>query len=124
MGTHNYSGSQKAAILLLSFGEEISSEIFKNLNEFEIKGILAANRGASSWKKNGGEILTGIGCDYELEDGSVRAKINGNWIMLFSTRLDAFVVEQQRIAKEKHDREAEIAKREQAQKAPESIIGF
>ena len=39
MGTHNYSGSQKAAILLLSFGEEISSEIFKNLNEFEIKRI-------------------------------------------------------------------------------------
>ena len=39
MGIHNYSGSQKAAILLLSFGEEISSEIFKNLNEFEIKRI-------------------------------------------------------------------------------------
>ncbi|MCB9229749.1 MAG: flagellar motor switch protein FliG [Deltaproteobacteria bacterium] len=39
MGIHNYSGSQKAAILLLSFGEEISGEIFKNLNEFEIKRI-------------------------------------------------------------------------------------
>jgi len=39
MPTHNYSGSQKAAILLLSFGEEISSEIFKHLNEFEIKRI-------------------------------------------------------------------------------------
>lgn len=40
MNTHSsYSGSQKAAILLLSFGEEISSEIFKNLNEFEIKRI-------------------------------------------------------------------------------------
>ncbi len=42
MGTHNYNGSQKAAILLLSFGEEISSEIFKNLNEFEIKRIGSA----------------------------------------------------------------------------------
>ena len=39
MGIHNYSGAQKAAILLLSFGEDISSEIFKNLNEFEIKRI-------------------------------------------------------------------------------------
>lgn len=39
MGTHNYSGTQKAAILLLSFGEEVSAEIFKNLNEFEIKRI-------------------------------------------------------------------------------------
>lgn len=42
MGTHNFSGSQKAAILLLSFGEEISSDIFKHLNEFEIKRIGSA----------------------------------------------------------------------------------
>ena len=40
MANHSaFTGSQKAAILLLSFGEEISSEIFKNLNEFEIKRI-------------------------------------------------------------------------------------
>nr|MBP6219208.1 hypothetical protein [Oligoflexales bacterium] len=38
-GAHSFSGSQKAAILLLSFGEDISSEIFKHLNEFEIKRI-------------------------------------------------------------------------------------
>lgn len=35
----NFTGAQKAAILLLSFGEEISAEIFKHLNEFEIKRI-------------------------------------------------------------------------------------
>ncbi|MBI2601417.1 MAG: flagellar motor switch protein FliG [Deltaproteobacteria bacterium] len=34
-----FNGAQKAAILLLSFGEEISAEIFKHLNEFEIKRI-------------------------------------------------------------------------------------
>ncbi|MFK7873559.1 MAG: flagellar motor switch protein FliG [Oligoflexales bacterium] len=39
MGTNAFTGAQKAAILLLSFGEEISSEIFKHLNEFEIKRI-------------------------------------------------------------------------------------
>src|SRR3990167_2435649 len=37
-----FNGAQKAAILLLSFGEEISAEIFKNLNEFEIKRIGSA----------------------------------------------------------------------------------
>jgi flagellar motor switch protein FliG len=37
--TNKYSGAQKAAILLLSFGEEISAEIFKNMTEFEIKRI-------------------------------------------------------------------------------------
>ena len=42
MGSNKYSGSQKAAILLLSFGEEISAEIFKNMTEFEIKRIGSA----------------------------------------------------------------------------------
>ena len=37
-----YSGPQKAAILLLAFGEEISAEIFKQMNEFEIKRVGSA----------------------------------------------------------------------------------
>jgi flagellar motor switch protein FliG len=39
VATNKYTGAQKAAILLLSFGEEISAEIFKHMNEFEIKRI-------------------------------------------------------------------------------------
>lgn len=39
MGSNKYTGAQKAAILMLSFGEEISAEIFKNMTEFEIKRI-------------------------------------------------------------------------------------
>lgn len=42
MGSNKFSGAQKAAILLLSFGEEISAEIFKHMNEFEIKRIGSA----------------------------------------------------------------------------------
>lgn len=42
MATNKYSGAQKAAILLLSFGEEIAAEIFKNMTEFEIKRIGSA----------------------------------------------------------------------------------
>jgi flagellar motor switch protein FliG len=42
VGTNKYSGAQKAAILLLSFGEDISAEIFKHMNEFEIKRIGSA----------------------------------------------------------------------------------
>lgn len=37
-----HSGPQKAAILLLAFGEEISAEIFKQMTEFEIKRIGSA----------------------------------------------------------------------------------
>ncbi|MES2613901.1 MAG: flagellar motor switch protein FliG [Bdellovibrionota bacterium] len=37
-----YTGPQKAAILLLAFGEEISAEIFKHMTEFEIKRVGSA----------------------------------------------------------------------------------
>jgi flagellar motor switch protein FliG len=39
VATNKYTGAQKAAILMLSFGEEVSAEIFKNMSEFEIKRI-------------------------------------------------------------------------------------
>jgi len=42
VATGKYTGAQKAAILLLSFGEQISAEIFKNMTEFEIKRIGSA----------------------------------------------------------------------------------
>lgn len=96
------------------------------LNEFEVRALLAANRGASSWKKVSGDGggTNGIGYDYELEDGSMRAKLKGDWLMIFSTRLDTYVVEQQKIAKDLRDRETERQKTEQQGKAPESVMGF
>lgn len=42
MGTNKYTGAQKAAILLLSFGEDIAGDIFKHMTEFEIKRIGSA----------------------------------------------------------------------------------
>jgi len=42
VSTNKYTGAQKAAIILLSFGEEISGEIFKNMTEFEIKRVGSA----------------------------------------------------------------------------------
>ena len=39
MAGNKYNGAQKAAILMLSFGEDISAEIFKSMTEFEIKRI-------------------------------------------------------------------------------------
>jgi flagellar motor switch protein FliG len=39
MASNRFTGAQKAAILMLSFGEDISAEIFKSMTEFEIKRI-------------------------------------------------------------------------------------
>jgi flagellar motor switch protein FliG len=42
MATNKYTGAQKAAILMLSFGEDIAAEIFKHMSEFEVKRIGSA----------------------------------------------------------------------------------
>ena len=104
---------------------EAYKRVGEGLNEFEINGLLNVNRGASSWKKSSGNYDTAcIDYDYELEDGSVRAKSDGNWFMIFARKVDTYVVEQKRIAKATQDRELAQQKREQAIKAPESISGL
>jgi len=97
-----------------------------SLNEFEVRALLAANRGTSSWRKmsNDGGGTSGIGYDYELEDGSMRAKQQGDWLMIFSTRFDIYVVAQQKVAKDLKDKEADRLRKEQQAKTPESVSGF
>lgn len=113
-----YAGGRSALEAYRRMGE--------SLNEFEVRALLSANRGASSWRKmsNEGGGTNGIGYDYELEDGSMRAKQQGNWLMVFSTRLDNYVVEQQKIAKDLKEKETDRLRLEQQAKAPESVTGF
>ncbi len=96
------------------------------LSEFEVRGLLSVNKGASSWKKNSndGGGVNGMGYDYELEDGSLRAKQQDNWLIIFSTKLDNHVQQQQRQAKDASDAQKEQQKKEQSLKAPESLAGF
>ena len=105
---------------------ESYNRVGEDLSEFEVRAILAANRGNSSWKKisNEGSDTTGIGYDYELEDGSLRAKQKGNWLVIFAARLDEYVIAQQKIAKDQEEKDAALQKIEQQKKAPESVIGF
>lgn len=105
---------------------EAYQRVGEGLNEFEVRALLMMNRGSSVWKKvaSEGGGTNGIGHDYELEDGSLRARQQGNWLMFFATRLDTYVIEQQKIAKEAKDREDELRRQEQQNKAPESVSGF
>jgi len=105
---------------------EAYRRVGEGLNEFEVRALLAVNRGNSSWKKTAAEGggINGIGYDYELEDGSLRAKQQGNWLMIFSTRLDNYVVEQQKTAKEIRDLDNARLKQDQQGKAPESVMGL
>jgi len=105
---------------------EAYGRVGDSLSEFEVRGILSINKGASSWKKSSvdGGGVNGIGYDYELEDGSLRAKQQGNWIIVFSTKLDGYVIQQQLAAKDARDAQREQQKKEQSLKAPESLAGF
>jgi hypothetical protein len=96
------------------------------LSEFEVRALLAANQGASSWRKisSAGSDVNGIGYDFELEDGSLRAKQKGNWLMIFSTRLDEYVIAQQVIAREEQAKNSALKKLEQQKNAPDSVIGL
>lgn len=105
---------------------EAYNRVGDDLSEFEVRALLAANQGASSWRKssNAGGGVNGIGYDFELEDGSMRAKQKGNWLIIFSARLDEYVIAQQVIAKEEEAKEAALKKIEQQKTAPVSVIGL
>jgi hypothetical protein len=105
---------------------EAYKRVGAGLSDFEINGILAVNRGESSWRKASGEgdAVSGVGYDFESEDRGARAKVKASWVVVFSARFDAYLVEQKRLAGEQQARELEVKKREQALKAPESLSGF
>ena len=127
---HQLSGDNGWKIDVFYLGGRSVLEAYKrvgdSLSEFEVRGLLSIHRGNSSWKKNSsdGGGVNGIGYDYVLDDDSLRAKEDGNWIIIFSTNLDNAVMQQQQIAKTQSDQLKEQQKRDQALKAPESISGF
>lgn len=98
------------------------------LSPFEIKNILRANQGDSEWQQVEPDSLetkaSGIGCTYQLADGSLRAKVVGNWLMVFSTKLDAHVKEQQRINMERQIARQRNRLKRQESTADGSTSGF
>lgn len=107
---------------------EAYQRIGDSLSTFEIENILRANQGSSEWKSVERDSLeakaSSIGCDYELADGSLRAKVVGNWMMVYSTKLDAHVKEQIRLAEETRMRNQDERTRAQQIAAPGSTAGF
>jgi hypothetical protein len=107
---------------------EAYQRVGDTLNEFEIRNILRANQGASEWRKIEPDSLetraSAIGCDYQLADGSLRARVVGNWLMVYSAKLDNHVKEQLRITEEKRAGQQEERIRNQQLAAPGSTSGF
>lgn len=115
-----YQGSQSVL--------EAYQRVGDSLSPFEIELILRASQGTSEWKKIEPDSLearaSAIGCDYELANGTLRARVTGDWIMIFSTALDAHVKERLRLIEENKLRNMDDRTRSQQLAAPGSTAGF
>ncbi len=107
---------------------EAYQRVGDSLSEFEIQIILKANHGGSEWNKVSAESVAGqasaIGYDYQLADGSLRAKIQENWLIIYTAALDSMIVQQRRIAEETKATVLEEQQKLRQAKAPESTSGF
>jgi hypothetical protein len=108
---------------------ELYRRVGVGLNDFEINAILARVRGNQTWrrvaKKDNVETL--LGYDFELGDaegGTLRARRQGDWLMVYHKRLDEYL-----LARKARWDDSEVARKaqeaiEQEKLAPASVEGF
>ncbi len=99
------------------------------LNDFEVAAILGRMRGSDTWrrverKENGPTV---IGYDFELGEANapvLRARKQGDWLVVFNARFDAFLLERKMRWDETEAVRKEAERKTQAEKAPESVEGI
>jgi hypothetical protein len=107
---------------------EAYQRVGDTLNSFEIQNILRANQGSSEWVKVEPESLEAkasvIGCDFQLADSSMRARVVGGWLLVYSAKLDTFIRDQIRLIEQTNAALQEERLRTQQITAPGSTSGF
>lgn len=108
---------------------EIYRRVGHGLSEFEVSAILALLRGGETWRKvtRKENVATVLGYDFELGDESspvLRARQQGDALMLFHPRFDAMLVEAKTRWDATEAERREVERKEQAERAPDSVIGF
>lgn len=114
---------------------ELYRRVGAPLSEFEVNGILMLMRGGQTWRRvpkvEGNEAKqagdTVLGYEFELGDegaGSLRARKQGDWLMVYHRRFDDYLIarKQQWDATEAERKADERAKQEL--NAPVSVEGF
>lgn len=110
---------------------EAYRRVGESLSEFEVNAILALHRGSGAWQRvekgPGGKqdpADTVIGYDFQLGEDGLRARVQGNWMLIYLTRFDKMLVERKKVQDELAAVEREEKRQAQQKKAPESIEGF
>ncbi len=106
---------------------EAYKRVGTKLSEFEINALLNRNRSSDApWTKvpkdEAKESAFGYGYKLTKEDTDVlRAKVQGEALLIFSAKFDATVYENR---KEQSERNRELDRKVQQEKLPDSIEGF
>jgi hypothetical protein len=108
---------------------ELYRRVGESLNDAEVAAILARLRGTDTWRKverrqNGDTV---IGYDFELGEETapvLRARRQGDWLVIFSPGFDAFLFERKTNWDANEALRKEEERKTQAEKAPESVEGI
>lgn len=89
-----------------------------SLSDAEVDALLALNQGDSFWKRvNRREQPQLWGCDFVLEDGSMMAARQGNFLIFYRPEFEE-------IARKGIEEVRAQAREEQVTRAPTSVLGF
>lgn len=108
---------------------ELYRRVGPSLNEFEVNAILARMRGQETWRRvaKDDNVDTIIGYDFELGAPgaeSLRARRQGDWLLVFHKRLDDYLVARKARWDESEAQRRAEQEAEQKQTAPVSVDGF
>lgn len=88
------------------------------LTDAEVNALLAQNQGNSFWKRvNRREQPQVWGCDFVLEDGTLMAFRQGNFLVFYRPEFE-------QIARDSYNTKRESVLGEQEADAPSSVLGF
>jgi hypothetical protein len=108
---------------------ELYRRVGSTLTDFEVNAVLARMRGNQTWRRvvKKDNVDTVLGYDFELGEGdeaTLRARKQGDWLLIFHKRFDDYLVERKaRWDANEAQRKAELAA-EQEKLAPVSVEGF
>lgn len=108
---------------------ECYRRVGQRLSEPEVNAILSRLRGGSTWRKTeaapGPGTVIGYGFELgELGSGVLRARQQGDWLIIFHRRFDEYLLERKKLWDADEEKRKAEERAEQEERAPVSVEGF
>ncbi len=108
---------------------ECYRRVGQRLSEPEVNAILSRLRGGSTWRKvevePGADSVIGYGIELgEPGSGMLRARQQGNWLIIFHRRFDEYLLERKKLWDADEEKRKAEERKLQEERAPVSVEGF